>query len=71
MCDIFCADYFDLAANFYEIRMRVAGWSPIRSCFENCILGRAPCSGPQMRNGFIALNFIAWAIILASFELLT
>lgn len=47
--------------------MRVTGWS----YFENCIWGRAPCSGAQMRNGFLVLNFIAWALILASFELLT
>lgn len=50
--------------------MRVAGWSPVRS-FENCVSGRSACSGKQMRNGFFVLNMIAWALILAGFELLT
>jgi hypothetical protein len=41
------------------------------SYFETCIWSRAPCSGPQMRNGFLVLNFIAWALIFAAVELLT
>jgi hypothetical protein len=57
--------------NGCEARMRVARWSLVRSYLENCISGRPACSGRQMRHGFVVLNFIAWALILMSFELLT
>jgi hypothetical protein len=43
----------------------------VASYFENCIWSRSRCSGPQMRNGFLVLNFIVWALIFAGFELLT
>jgi hypothetical protein len=49
--------------------MRIAGWS--RTYFGNCLSGRDACSGRQMRNGFFVLNFVAWVVILAGFELLT
>jgi hypothetical protein len=57
--------------NICEARMRVAGWSPVRSYFGNCLSAPSACSGRQMRNGFFFLNLIAWALIFAGFELLT
>jgi hypothetical protein len=51
--------------------MQVAKWNTVRSYFETCIYSQQECSGRQMRNGFLVLNLIAWAIILAGIQLLT
>ena len=51
--------------------MWVARSNSIRSYFGTCLGARAECSGKQMRNGFLMLNLIAWAIILAGVEFLT
>lgn len=51
--------------------MQVAKWNTVRSYFETCALSGRECSGRQMRNGFLMLNLIAWAIILVGIKLLT
>jgi hypothetical protein len=51
--------------------MQVARWSIVRSCFETCVSGGRGCSGRQMRNGFLVLNLIVWAVVLAGIKLLT
>jgi hypothetical protein len=51
--------------------MQVAKWNTVRSYFDSCVAGRAECSGKQMRNGFVVLNLVVWAVILAGIQLLT
>lgn len=42
----------------------------LRSFLSHCIAGRDECSAPQMRGGFLMLNFLAWVIILAGIKFL-
>jgi hypothetical protein len=51
--------------------MQVARWSSVRSYFDSCITGRTECSGRQMRNSFLVLDLVVWAVILAGIKLLT
>lgn len=49
--------------------MPIARWSQLHAYFECCV-GRASCSGRQMRNGFFMLNLIAWVLLIIGAELL-